>query len=562
METLRSGDGRAWLELLHREADGDLTPAETELLRALPAEVQAQRERLARVTAVLQAPPSLPRSVAADVAREVHLSARLASPPLSRTVAPQVAAEVVLSARLTPVSALSRPPLPRSVAAAVARDVRLEQVLARAPAMPGSVAASVARDVRLGAQLTTLPLPRSVAASVVQDLRLDRTLGVPVPALPGSVAAAVAQQVRHTPPEQLSPAPAAAAALIGNRPRNPAPLIMVVSLLVALTLLAVSTAWPNLAAGALVLQTLLAQVSPLAGVGLLLLLVTSAAVTWRPAPAAQRFGGLAFAVSAALTLPALYGVVTHGTVSFGRDVVVHGTVKGNVLAAGGNIVLAPDAQVEGEVVTLLGDIRREAGAQVGGTVTALLGQVPGDSAAREIQAPSGLGAVTAAAFRPVLGWLGSAAWPQVFVGLTGGALLLLFVSGLAPLLARRQRHAPVRTLALGVLSLAALLGPAGGLALAGLLGPALLAAALAVLLIAVGLSVSAYDAGRALAYRAGLPVPDAVGALVGLSAVAASLSLPPLAFALALVGGTWGAGTLLLTRTGSPADSPLEPQAA
>ncbi|WP_189055623.1 polymer-forming cytoskeletal protein [Deinococcus daejeonensis] len=556
METLRTGDGRAWLELLHREADGDLTPADTALLRALPPEVQAQRTRLARVAPALRAVPELPRSVAADVAREVRLSARLVSPPLSRSLAAQVAAEVALSVRLSEESAL-----PRSVAAAVARDVRLEQALTRVPAMSGSVAASVAREIRLGAQLATPPLPRSVAASVVQDLRLDRTLGAPVPAMPGSVAAAVAQQVRLTPPEQLSPAPAAAAALIGNRPRNPAPLIMVVSLLVALTLLAVSTAWPNLAAGALVLQTLLAQVSPLAGVGLLLLLVTSAAVTWRPAPAAQRFGGLAFAVSAALTLPALYGVVTHGTVSFGRDVVVHGPVKGNVLAAGGNIVLAPDAQVDGEVVTLLGDIRREAGAQVGGSVTALLGQVPGDSDAREIQAPSGLGAVTAAAFRPVLGWLGGAAWPQVFVGLTGGALLMLFVSGLAPLLARRQRHAPVRTLALGVLSLAALLGPAGGLALAGLLGPALLAAALAVLLIAVGLSVSAYDAGRALAYRAGLPVPDAVGAMVGLSAVAASLSVPPLAFALALVGGTWGAGTLLLSRVGSPADV-TEPQVA
>lgn len=547
VETRQTGDGRAWLELLHREADGDLTPAETELLRALPTEVQTQRERLARVAPALRAGPGLPRSVAAAVAREVHLSARLVSPPLPGTLAPQVAAEVALAARLT-----DAPALPRSVAAAVVRDVRLEQALERTPAIPRSVAASVAREVRLGAQLATPPLPRSVAASVVRDLRVGTTLTRPT--MPASVAAAVTQQVRHTPPQGLSPAPAAAAALIGNRPRNPAPLIMVVSLLVALTLLAVSTAWPNLAAGALVLQTLLAQVSPLAGVGLLLLLLTSAAVTWRPAPATQRFGGLAFALSAALTLPALYGLVAHGTVSFGRDVVVHGAVQGNVIAAGGNVLLAPDARVEGEVVTLLGDIRRETGSEVGGTVTALLGQVPGDREARQIQAPSGLGAVTAAAFRPVLGWLGGAAWPQVFVGLTGGALLLLFVSGLAPLLARRQRHAPVRTLALGVLSLAALLGPAGGLALAGLLGPALLAAALAVLLIAVGLSVSAYDAGRALAYRAHLPVPDAVGALVGLSAVAASLSLPPLAFALALVGGTWGAGTLLLSRSGTPAE--------
>ena len=37
-------------------------------------------------------------------------------------------------------------------------------------------------------------------------------------------------------PAGAEAAPAAAAALIGNRPRNPAPLIMVVSLLLALTL--------------------------------------------------------------------------------------------------------------------------------------------------------------------------------------------------------------------------------------------------------------------------------------------------------------------------------------
>ncbi|RJF73681.1 hypothetical protein D3875_11280 [Deinococcus cavernae] len=90
--------------------------------------------------------------------------------------------------------------------------------------------------------------------------------------------------------------------------------------------------------------------------------------------------------------------------------------------------------------------------------------------------------------------------------------------------------------------------PAMALGLTGLLGPALLVTATAALVIATGLSVSVYDVGRAVAYRYKLPVPDAVGALLGLSAFAASLSYAPLAFALALVGGAWGAGTLFLTR--------------
>ena len=50
-----------------------------------------------------------------------------------------------------------------------------------------------------------------------------------------------------------------------------APLLLLGGLLAGVTLLALTTAWPNLAAGAVVLHTLLEQVSPLAGVGLALL---------------------------------------------------------------------------------------------------------------------------------------------------------------------------------------------------------------------------------------------------------------------------------------------------
>ena len=335
----------------------------------------------------------------------------------------------------------------------------------------------------------------------------------------------------------------------GPGPQNPAPFVLVGALLVGLTLLAVTTAWPNLAAGAVVLRTLLTQVSPLAGVGLALLLITSVIITWRPTPALRTAGAGAFALSAILTIPALYNVAGGANgLSIGQNVTVSGQVQGNVIAIGGNVHLLPGADVRGEVVTLLGDVHREEGAQVRGHVNALLGHAPGDREAIQTRPVSDLSLATAAAFRPVLGWLGAAAWPQIFVALTGGLLLLLFLAGAAPRLARRQRHAPMRTLALGVLILSALTIPAMIFGLTGLLGPALVATAIAALLIATGLSVSVYDAGRAVAHRFHLPVPDAVGALLGLSAFAASLSYAPLAFALALVGGAWGAGTLFLTR--------------
>ncbi|WP_245872993.1 polymer-forming cytoskeletal protein, partial [Deinococcus planocerae] len=409
-------------------------------------------------------------------------------------------------------------------------------------------AADVVDRVRTAALLSPPAAVPGVAPRVAPEIAWAARLARPAPAPPvglaGPLASRIAREAGAQAPVPGSPPPPV---------HNPAPLLLVSGLLAGLTLLAVTTAWPNLAAGATVLQTLVAQVSPLAGVGLALLLAVSVLVAWRPTPAVQRFGAGAFVLAAVLTLPPLYEAFARSGVTVGHDVTVRGAVSGNVIAVGGHVTLAPGARVDGEVITLLGDVRREPGAQVSGRVNALLGHAPGDASALETAPPPGLSVATATAFRPLLGWLGGAAWSRVFVVLTGAMLLGLFVAGVAPMLARRQRHAPLRTLALGVLALALLIGPALGLALVGLLVPALLATAFALLTVATGLSVTAYDAGRALAYRLRLPLPDAVGALLGLCTVAASLSVPPLALVLVLVGGAWGAGTLLLTRQGQEA---------
>lgn len=553
----------AWLELLHREAEGELAPPERAELDALAnnPDVQAARAALAHITGLLSTldPPQIPGSVAPAVAQDIGWSLRLQPPSIPTSVAAQIASNIAYSRQLAP------PPLPHSVAAAVASAVRVSAVLDTPPSLPRSLAADVMQDIQASRWLTPPTLPRSLAADIASDVAASARLGQSLPPAAPSVAARVTARIAAppvqsaplqsapvqsapTPMPTIQPAPSAAAFISQPQASNPAPLLLVSALLVGLLLLAITSAWPNLAAGALVLQTLLAQVSPLAGVGLALLLVTSALVAWRPRPTVQRFGAAAFALSAVLTVPAVFGMAGRSGVTFGQNVTVNGPVAGNVIAVGGQITLTANAVVRGEVVTLLGDVRRDPGAQVTGRVNALLGRAPGDRSALQTPPPVGLGMATAAAFRPVLGWLGAAAWPQVFLTLTGGVLLLLFVGGMAPALARRQRHAPVRTLALGVLALAALIGPAFGLALAGMLGPALIATALAALLIATGLSVSVYDLGRAVAYRVRLPVPDAVGALVGLSSFAACLSAPTLAFVLALIGGTWGAGTLLLTR--------------
>ncbi|MPY67833.1 polymer-forming cytoskeletal protein [Deinococcus sp. SDU3-2] len=504
MGTAERGD---WLDLLRREADGELTGAERAQVAALSHDPEFGRLRasLTHAETLLRMlePPRPAHSLAPDLASEIAWSAHLtagALPAPSRRIAAEVAREVGLSARLGTLP----PPATRSVAPAVASEVAWSAALRSGPVLPGSLAAAV--TARIGA---------------------DARGAVPTPSAP--------------PP----------------RPHNPAPTLLVGGLLVGLTLLGVTEAWPGLAAGADVLQGLVAGLSPLVGLGMGLLLLVSALIVWKPTPAVQRLGAGGFVLSAALTLPPLYQAAQHSGITLGQTRTVGGPVAGNVIVVGGDVRLLPGARVEGEVVTLFGDVRRAPGAEVRGQVHALLGRAPGDATAQQTPPPTGLGLATASAFRPLLGWLGGAAWGPVFLALTAGALGLLFVTGAAPLLARRQRHAPLRTLALGVLALAALIGPALALALSGLLVPSLFALAAAFLLIATGLSVSAYDAGRVLACRFRLPQPDAVGSVLGLGVLALCLAVPPLALVVALVGGAWGAGTLLLTRGGADAGRSL-----
>ncbi|MDO4247175.1 MAG: polymer-forming cytoskeletal protein [Deinococcus sp.] len=517
----------AQLELLHREADGDLSPAEQAALgEALrDPDVQAARDALERsVALLLQPPPPAGRSVAPAVLKDLRLSRHLTAvpPPVTaQSVAAQVSRDIALVRRL---EQAAPPPLPTSVAPAVVADIRMARHLAAPPAPP------------LGAGLAA-----RIAQEADHNLR-DLLRQSPVPFAPSLAPELAARIALEAAPSQAAfqPVPVSPA-------YNPAPLLLVGGLLAGLTLLTVTSAWPNLHAGALVLQTVLEHIAPMTALGLLLLLATSALVTLKPVPAVRRFGTAAFVLAGVLTMPPLYQAAQGGPgLSFGQPVVVRGEVPGNIVSIGGDVTLEADARVQGRVVTVLGDIKQAPGATVAGETSALLGRAPGETA--DVLPSQGVGLATAAAFRPLMGWLGAAAWPQIFVTMTGGLLLLLFVAGTAPVLARRQRHAPMRTLALGILMLSALLLPAVALGLGGLLAPSLLMLALVSLLIATGLSVSVYDAGRALACRLRLPVPDTVGAFLGLSALAASLSLPPLAFALALVGGAWGAGTLFLYR--------------
>ena len=409
--------------------------------------------------------------------------------------------------------------------------------------------------------------PPGFTREVAQGVAIMRLLYIaPIPPAP-SVAAGVASRVaadarqgaldnvlralpREAPPHSL--AGAVSARVAREARRNPAPPLLAAGLVAAFVLLTASFAWPNLAVGATVLRGLLAQLSPTVFAGFALLLVSCALVTWRPSAQMQRSASLAFALAAGLMTPSLWnlfdGDAGVNVVRLGGNVIVDRPVSGNVIALGGNVELRPGARVGGQVVAFLGDVQTFPGARVAGRQSALLGEVRGGGASRSLATRPLPALGTASAFQPLLEWIGGAAWARIYVAALGALTLLLFLGGAAPLLARRQRRAPLQTLALGSLVFGLSVPPLMLGALSGFLVPTFVGAVLTLLALSVGLTVSLYDGGRALSRRFRLPMPDTLGALIGLSAFAAALSAPPLAFALWLLGGCWGAGTLLLAR--------------
>ncbi|MFC4452936.1 polymer-forming cytoskeletal protein [Deinococcus sonorensis] len=488
------------LQLLHRAHDGDLTDAEAHELSHVR---QSGGQDFARLEAALD-----------DTVRQLR-SSRVPEPAVS--VAPGLVADIRLAALLT---RAAPPPMPGSVAASVAARVARASVSA-AP---------------VDHQLATLPrplIPRSVAPGVAAMIRREAQ----------ATQAALQGQQQIPAPDAAFPGPSSAA-------RNPAPLALVLGLVAALLLLVLRMAWPNLTAGRVVVSAVLDTVTPLSLAGVLLAVTASALIVWRPRPALMRGGGVALALAAALTVPALIGNVGRMPVSVGRTVTVHGPVQGDVLSVGGDINLEPGAQVSGQVVALLGNVRQQQGARVDGEVSALLGQVQGrpGSVSTPVAPLPGLPSLgTASAFRPVLVWLtqlGGPVWLTLYLLLLGALTLLMFVGGLAPRLATRQQRAPLHTLALGLLSLGALGLPLLALTLSGVLLPALMASLLLLLVLSVGLCVSLYDTGRVASRNLRLPHPELSGPLLGLATFALLWLEPAAATVVGLAGGIWGVGTL------------------
>ncbi len=343
-----------------------------------------------------------------------------------------------------------------------------------------------------------------------------------------------------------------------------APLYFIAALLGSVAVALLALTWPYAStAGTALLEVLRvlpnAMLAPVIAVALLAMVgAASSKVQWR-LPA----GLLAFAIAAVGVVPqslpffgnAQVSGETSSVVRFAGDIVVRGIVQGDVIAIGGNVHLVGEARVTGRVLTFLGDVNLPRPMSVTSGINAVLGRVNDASAVELIGAQSNLPGLSAAsALRPLRALVTAGTWQWWYFALLvalGSALVLL--PRLRHTLQHPLRFQTGRSLSLGLLLLF-LTGPAvalGGLSLIG--APAALLLGIFTLLV--------FSSGAALALtELGALILQALGITkrVGLwrtglwrivpsfAFFGASLLYPPLALALWLLFGAWGAGALLI----------------
>jgi len=387
------------------------------------------------------------------------------------------------------------PELPHPVANAVARDIALSRALAAPLTLPASHAAATAQTIALSRALGSGPLlPHSVAADVAARIAGDA-------ADAGPVAGLLRQWPVPELPRSLAGAVAAQVAREAHPAFPPPP---------SAALSPEPEALPPLG------RTRLNPPGGPSGLGGLGVVLAFAGLTLlRGNPAAQQALGL-LSQATPFALPP----------SAGTGVMVLALLSWLILAR-------PTPAV------------RRLGA-LGLAITGVVTLPTIWDALQHTPLRSALAALTTTHPAPQLlmeRWLGA--------GLLLGVSALLLSFGWSTRLARRQRRAPVQTLAAGTLAGLGLSGLGLMLLSFGWTGAGLGLGVLSALAALIGLSVSLSAAGRSVARRLHLALPDLSGPLAGLLAFSASLSVPALAAGLALIGSVWGLGTLLLGREGA-----------
>jgi hypothetical protein len=485
----------------------------------------------------IHAPPDFASLTAAQVSSDAKISQHLELLP--KIVAPknfahQISSEIAQSALLV---SIARVTAPDRFATQLADAIAQNALESKIPAIPRVVAPTM--------------FAQSLAANIALDAELNaphaqleaQLASVPRINAPGSFATRLAAKIQSDALELENP--------------DRTPLYFVFTLLAAAGLGLIGLTWNYASITARAVLDLAQALPPSLIISAVIVTLFAAFASGSRRNVGALASTVAFAVCSALVLPqaapffgssVIAGVHNASIVRFGGDITVSGTVNGDVVSIGGNVRLEPRASVTGNVMTFLGDVNLPADTRKVGGVSAVLGRIHSD-AIQNIPAQSanlpGLSAASALQpFKNLLGWNN---WHWVYLMLIAASAAALQLLNWGQPLKRHFKLEAGRATGIGLLLviLTLPLATLGGLSLVG--APfAILLSSFTIFALTAGMGLSCTLLGTSILKRLGLKLEPFVGSVLGLCLYALTLFVPVLAVSLWVLGGSWGAGALIL----------------
>jgi hypothetical protein len=445
-----------------------------------------------------------------------------------------------------------------AVAGDIAQTAKFELFRVTAPDdFAAKMAVSIAQDA-LSTQIPTarVTAPPGFARTISASIALDAELNAPFAKLetevfalprvvaPANFAVSLTNHWQVQPPEDENP--------------DRTPLYFVGTLLVGAGLGLIGMAWGYASVTARAVIDLVQGLPQSLIVSAFVVTLLAAIASFSRRNVGALASTIAFAVCAALVLPqampffgssVVSGVHNSSIVRFGGDITVSGTVNGDVVSIGGNVRLEPRASVTGKVMTFLGDVNLPADTRKVGGVSAVLGRYHSDTIETiPVQSANLPGLSAASALQPFKNLLEWKDWHWVYllvIATCSAALQLMNWGGrLEHHFKREAGRATGIGLLLVILTLP--LATLGGLSLVG--APfAILLSSFTIFALTFGMGLSCTQLGQTILEMFGLKLDTWVGSTLGLALYALSMFVTPvLAVSLWLLGGSWGAGALIL----------------
>ena len=457
---------------------------------------------------------------------------------------------------------------PHNFAAQVSQDIAQSAMFAVprvhvpddfAARMAARIAESKPESAVLESAMPVVPrvtVPVGFAQKLAAHIALDAELNAPHAELETQIAALP----RMTAPASFASSLAARFQPDATDLENPdrTPLYFVGTLLVGAGLGLIGMAWGYASITARAVLDIIQALPPSLMISAIVVTLLAAYASGSRRNVGALASTIAFTVCAALVLPQaapffgstmISGVHNASIVRFGGDITVSGTVNGDVVSIGGNVRLEPRASVTGNVMTFLGDVNLPANARKVGGVSAVLGTYHSEAVQSiPVQSANLPGLSAASALQPFKNLLEWKNWHLVYLLVIAACAAALQLMNWNKRLEFYFKREAGRATGIGLLLviLTLPLATLGGLSLVG--APfAILLSSFTIFALTFGMGFSCTQLGKTILEMFGLRLESWVGSVLGLSLYAATIFITPvLAVSLWLLGGVWGAGTLIL----------------